>query len=315
MKSKFTTSILATFLTIATIQNAAACACGAGVFDMATSSLIPNKQENIAFLQYDHINQNKNWKGSNAAPKGNNHHKKVQTQTVTMGIQTMFNSSWGLNIRVPYVNRQAKMINEHNDGHHNHEELETANVNSLGDIRLNGIYSGFFDDMSTGITFGVKLPTGKYRANDLHDRPLQIGTGSTDAILGVYHLGKLTNDGVMNYFIQGSWQKPLMIKDNYRPGDEFNLSAGANYDLGQVGVFKKVSPILQLVLTDKLKNKGINAVVEGSGYNRIMIAPGIEANYQQFRFYADFGLPVYNEVKDNQLVATTIFKLIIGYKF
>jgi hypothetical protein len=315
MKSKFTASILATFFTLVATQNAAACACGAGVFDMATSSLIPNKKENTAFLQYDYINQDKNWNGANSAPESDNHHKKVQTQTVTLGMQTMFNRSWGLNVRVPYVNRQANMINEHHHGHHTHEEPAKVNVNSLGDIRLNGIYSGFFDDMSTGVTFGVKLPTGKYRANDLHDRPLQIGTGSTDIILGAYHLGKITDDGVMNYFIQTSWQKPVEIKDDYRPGDEFNLSVGANYDLGQVGVFKKVSPILQLVLTDKLKNKGINAAAEGSGYSRAMIAPGIEANYQQFRFYADFGLPVYNDVRDNQLVATTIFKFIIGYKF
>lgn len=319
MKHKFISSILMAFFIIAATKNASACACGCGVFDVATSSLIPNNQENLAFLQYDYVGQSKNWHGTDLAPEENNEHRKIRTQTTTIGLQTMFNRNWGLNVRVPYVNRQVQMVHQHieDHSHHSHisEEFMSANVNSLGDIKVSGIYSGFFDNMSTGITLGLKLPTGKYEAKDLHDRAMQIGTGSTDALLGFYHLGKLTNDGIMNYFVQGSWQKPFKIKDNYRSGDEMNLAIGYNYDFGMVGAFSKVSPLLQLVATDKIGDRGINSDPQNSGYSRLMLVPGIEVNYKKFKFYADLGLPIYNNMKGNQLAATEIFKVIVAYKF
>ena len=34
--------------------------------------------------------------------------------------------------------------------------ITTINWGALGDIRLEGIYAGFFADLSAGVTFGVK---------------------------------------------------------------------------------------------------------------------------------------------------------------
>ena len=48
-----------------------------------------------------------------------------------------------------------------------------------------GMYTGFSNDMSKGIIFGVQLPTGNYTAPGF-DRDTQIGTGSTDLILGAF---------------------------------------------------------------------------------------------------------------------------------
>ena len=42
-----------------------------------------------------------------------------------------------------------------------------ASWSSFGDLKLEGIYTGFIPDMSAGVTFGLKLPTG----NDNHDMP------------------------------------------------------------------------------------------------------------------------------------------------
>ena len=42
------------------------------------------------------------------------------------------------------------------------------------------MYTGFSKDMSKGLIFGVKLPTGDYTAANF-DRDTQIGTGSTDS--------------------------------------------------------------------------------------------------------------------------------------
>ena len=77
-----------------------------------------------------------------------------------------------------------------------------------GDIRLEGIYTGFSDDMSSGLTFGVKLPTGDDSHNDAYgdiDRDSEIGTGSTDVLLGGFHRHRLTRDGSFTWFAQALW--------------------------------------------------------------------------------------------------------------
>src|SRR5271167_3536456 len=75
-----------------------ACACGCGVFDVATSSMFPEGQGGMAYLQYDYQNQNRNWSGTSQAPSGGNPDKQIETGFVTAGLQYMFNQKWGAQI-------------------------------------------------------------------------------------------------------------------------------------------------------------------------------------------------------------------------
>ena len=129
-----------------------ACACGCGVFDMATSSMFPDGAGGTAFLDYDYQNQNHNWNGTSSAPAANNDDKKIETHFVTLGLQYMFNSDWGAQVELPFANRTFD----------NAGNAASLNWTSLGDIRLKGIYTGFSKDLSAGLTFGMKLPTGSY---------------------------------------------------------------------------------------------------------------------------------------------------------
>jgi hypothetical protein len=70
----------------------------------------------------------------------------------------------------------------------NNDDVQRFDINSIGDIRLQGMYTGLSEDMSTGFTLGLKLPTGDWHYPPL-DRDTQIGTGSTDLLFGAYHLG------------------------------------------------------------------------------------------------------------------------------
>jgi hypothetical protein len=60
-----------------------------------------------------------------------------------------------------------------------------------------GMYTGFFSDLSTGVMFGLKFPSGVYTAAGL-DRDTQIGTGSTDLILGAFHRGLINRRAARN---------------------------------------------------------------------------------------------------------------------
>ena len=85
-----------------------ACACGCGVFDVATSSMFPNGAGGMAYLQYDFQDQDRNWSGTSQAPAANNPDKQIETDFFTAGFQYMFNSSWGVQLEVPYDYRTFK---------------------------------------------------------------------------------------------------------------------------------------------------------------------------------------------------------------
>src|ERR1039457_1851701 len=150
------------------------CACGCGVFDVATSSMFISGEGGMTFLQYAYQDQNRNWSGQSPAPADNNDDKEIQTHFATVGLQYMFNRSWGVQAEVPYDFRYFKKRDDAGN-------IVSRNWSQLGDIRIEGIYTGFFADQSAGVTFGVKLPTGSHTFDpDIVDRDTQIGTGSTD---------------------------------------------------------------------------------------------------------------------------------------
>ncbi len=68
-KIKGLTVILLSLILVFVVLNpssASACACGCWVFNVGTGSLIPNCPGGTAFLQYDRLNQSKNFSGSKA---------------------------------------------------------------------------------------------------------------------------------------------------------------------------------------------------------------------------------------------------------
>jgi hypothetical protein len=280
-----------------------ACACGCGVFDVGTSSMFPNGQGGMAFLQYDYQDQNRNWSGSSQAPAANNDDKEIRTDFVTAGLQYMFNSSWGVQAQVPFAYRYFKTA----DG--------STSWGSLGDIRIEGIYTGFMADQSAGVTFGVKLPTGNDNYNpDFVDRDTQIGSGSTDILLGGFYRDNLDRNQKWDWFAQLQLNVPVLIQAEYRPGVELDAAAGIDYkgwSLGRV----KISPVAQVIFSERTSDSGAAANPDNSGYQRILLSPGVEFHLHPVKLYADVELPVYQNVTGNQVVAPVLFKVSLSYMF
>jgi len=262
----------------------------------------------MAFLQYDYQDQNRNWSGSATAPAGNNDDKEITTHFTTLGVQYMFNSSWGTQIEVPYDFRSFKTDIGGDD-------IVTRNWSQLGDIRLEGIYTGFFADRSAGVTFGVKLPTGDFKHDpDIVDRDTQIGTGSTDILLGGFYRGNITQDEKWDWFAQGLLDVPTLIQGQYRPGIELDTAAGIDYKGFSLGGVR-ISPVAQVVFSERTSDGGANADPENSGYERLMLSPGIEFHIHPVKIYADAEIPVYQNMTGNQLVAPVLFKVSMSYMF
>ena len=287
-----------------------ACACGCGVFDVATSSMFPEGAGGTAFISYDYQDQNKNWSGTSSAPAANNDDKKIETHFVTLGLQYMFNRKWGAQIELPYWTRTFDTANPASP-----PPVASRTWSSLGDLRIKGIYTGFSEDMSGGITFGLKLPTGSdNRDADVVDRDTQIGTGSTDILLGGFFRHALVTGTAWQWFTQGELDLPALKQGGYRPGLEADAAAGIYYDslnMGRVGI----SPVAQVIGSWRGRDNGAAAAPADTGYQRILLSPGIEFSLHPVKVYADVELPVYQNMTGNQLVAPALFKLSVSYMF
>jgi hypothetical protein len=284
-----------------------ACACGCGVFDVGTASMLPNDTGGSAWLEYDFSPQSENWSGNHRASKDDNADKRIDTQFLTAGAQYMFDRSWGINAQIPYWDRHFKTTDDDTGN------IVRVNSSDLGDIRLRGIYSGFSEDMSTGVTFGLKLPTGPFNAPGF-DRDTEIGTGSTDLLLGAYHVGTYVDKSAFSWFTNVQWQRAMAWQNGYRPGNETNLAVGSVYDAGKVGQ-GEISPMVQLIVSNRLRDGGPNALTTDSGYTRLIIAPGLEYDIDAIRLYGDIETPLYQNTNGNQLVAPIMAKFIVAYNF
>ena len=288
-----------------------ACACGCGVFEVGTSSMFPSGEGGMAWLEYDYQNQNYNWSGASSAPAANNGDKQIETHFTTVGLQYMFNRSWGVEGEVPIWNRTFKTDLNFGAGA---PDIVSRNWTGLGDIRLKGIYTGFSEDLSSGLTFGVKLPTGSNHRNaDVVDSDTQLGTGSTDLLLGGFHRGNLSGAN-WKWFAQAQLDLPVLTRDQYRPGLEADAAAGIYYEgisLGRV----QISPVAQVIGSWRGRDNGANAAPDDSGYERVLLSPGIEFHLHPVKLYADVEIPVYDRVNGNQLVAPALFKVTMSYMF
>ena len=282
-----------------------ACACGCGVFDVSTSALLPAHPGGIAYLEFDSLNQNRNWSGSKRAPDGDNADKRIATNFFTAGVQYMFGRSWGVMAEVPYWNRLFKTTND--DGN-----VVDSIHPSIGDIRVRGVYAGFSEDMSAGVTFGLKLPTGDFAYANF-DRDTEIGTGSTDLLLGAYKLGRF-GDAPWGWFSNVQWDEPAIAAGGYRPGAEVDAVAGVYFDRWRLGGVK-IAPTAHAILTQRWRDEGPLAKSGDSGGRRLVLSPGLETFFGSVRVYGDVGFPVYQYVNGNQLVASILYKLNVGYVF
>lgn len=307
-RGRATPQLLLTLLSSLLPGIALACSCGCGVFDIGTGSMFPGHAGAMVFAEYDFMDQNKNWSGTSRAPADNNGDKDIRTSFMDMGLQYMFNRSWGVTVEVPYWNRYFKTTDEDTG------DVVASTHGALGDIRIKGVYSGFSPDMSTGITFGLKFPTGDSTYANF-DPDTQIGSGSTDTLLGAYHLGKFGADGRWNWFAQFQWQQPVAHKDSYRPGTEVDAVAGVYYSGWSFGSSGKVAPVLQLKGIYRDHDGGPMGDPQNSGYTRFLLTPGVQVDVSKVSIYMDLGIPIHTNTTGNQLVAPLLWKLNVGYHF
>jgi hypothetical protein len=245
------------------------------------------------------------------------HHDEVRTinRNWLATADYAFNEKWGVSATLPVSDRDHTHI--HN--HRGEKLLETWEFTRLGDARVLGRRQWQSEDRDAlridvfGMTFGLKLPTGdtdvRNAQNQLAERTLQPGTGTTDVLIGAYFHRTLGSGS--SWFADALVQEPLNRHDNFKPGTRVSFDAGYRHELTD-----KVGLMLQLNALYKDRDRGSEAEPVNSGGKFLFLSPGASVMLtKNAQLYAFVQLPLYQYVNGAQLTADWAAVIGISTRF
>jgi hypothetical protein len=283
-------------------------------------------------LRYDYLNQDQLRSGTHtispvdaAAQSGGAQEVEKYTKNnyYTLGIDYGFNRDWGVNVQVPYIDRQHRTMGTPGlgwDGVTPGDGAYDSHTRSLGDVRVIGRYQGFTPQCNFGVLYGLKLPTGSYSQTGTMsdgsgavtiDPGLQPGTGSTDAIVGAFYANGIGHD--WDYFTQALYQTAVSWRSGYgyRPGNGFNLNIGLRY--AGIAAF---APQVQVNYRNVQRDSGDMADKVSTGGTLAYISPGVSVPLGAgVTAYGFVQLPIYQDLNGVQLAPKYTASLGVRYAF
>lgn len=279
-------------------------------------------------LRYDHLNQNQLRAGTKtvsatAAATANNTQTnspaEVEQYTknnyLTATIDYNSSTAWGVSLVLPGIDRSHSTLGNGSDGttFDPAKGAYASSASGIGDVRVFGRYFGFSEQKNLGVQLGLKLPTGEKSQVSISgsrqavDPGLQLGTGTTDFIIGAYYFDNLSAD--WEYFAQGGVQAALnrsaMAGGSYKPGDSLNLTAGIRYR-----GFEEILPTLQINGRYAKTDSGVAADTFATGGRLVYLTPGVIVPIaEQVSAYANVQVPIYQNVNGIQLAPKYILSV------
>jgi hypothetical protein len=265
---------------------------------------------------------------SNPALGGGEIEKQTINRYLTLGISYSPDSSWNLNLLVPYVNRDhttyGVQLSPYSASESSPDEISGAHVSGLGDIRLIGSYQGLLATHNLGLQFGVKIPTGQFgtrvdfssgpNAGTPLDASLQVGTGSTDLIVGAYYYQAISQN--FDAYVNGQFQAAIDERQNepgndFRPGNSATMSLGVRYEATPRWV-----PQLQLNVYRKSADQGALADTPDTAGTVVYLSPGLTVSAaQHMHLYGFVQLPVYSKLDGYQVFPHWTASVGVSYGF
>jgi hypothetical protein len=264
-------------------------------------------------LQYDYIHQDQLRSGTrsiSSVPDGYELERETLNRYITAGVSYSPNSSWNINLFVPYVVRTHSTFGEFDSTAQEPPELSSSRSSSLGDIRIIAGYQGLLPTHNLGVQLGVKLPTGHYgtavefyggpNTGSPLDASLQPGTGSTDIIVGAYYFQAVSQN--FDVFANAQFQSALRHHmdqpgNDFRPGNSTTVSFGLRYVPNPW-----VTPQFQVNLLRKSRDQGALADVQSTAGNVAYLSPGLSVKVvPRMHVYGFVQVPVYSNLYGYQL--------------
>jgi hypothetical protein len=230
-------------------------------------------------------------------PNDNEILQRTLNRNTWLDLNYVVESSWAITALVPYDDRFHTTIAAGDT------DISTSRASGLGDIRVLVRYQSFGAAHSFGLQFGFKLPTGRFdqnfatgpQAGELLDRGLQLGTGTTDLLVGAsWFTRPWTNLGC---FAQVMLDQPLAARAGFLPSTSMNLSGGVRW-LNT----SRFTPQLQLNVKTEAREHGAEADTASSGGTIAYLSPGVTAELtEKANAFIFVQVPVYQRVNGLQL--------------
>ncbi len=236
--------------------------------------------------------------------------QRTLNRNLWLDLNYVVNSSWAVSASIPFHDRfHSTMVDGDTD-------ISTSSASGLGDVRLLARYQKSGMAHSFGFQFGLKLPTGRItqnfsagpQAGELLDRGLQLGTGTTNLILGVSWFARPTVN--LGTFAQVALEQPLAERAGFIPSASLNLSGGVRW-LNP----SRFTPQLQLNIKTETREHGSEADTANSGGTLVYLSPGVTAELTAHTTAFIFvQLPVYQRVNGLQLEPKWLLSLGLRWK-
>jgi hypothetical protein len=257
-------------------------------------------------LRYESIDLDQPRQGRRRVGAGavRRHHDEIETRNRNW----VATADWtpaprtALSLAVPYVDRAHAHI--HN--HQGHAIFDAWDFRGIGDVRLQlrhvlGIDEDAGRLAAWGALLGMKLPTGSRDERNadglVAERSLQPGSGTTDAIAGLFW-HSMSASG-WSWFGRAQATLPLRERDGFRPGNQVQLDAGARYALDA-----RWGLMLQVNALWKDRDRGAQAEPEDSGQAGLFASPGVSfAITRDAQAYVFYQRALHQRVNGVQLTA------------
>ncbi len=240
---------------------------------------------------------------------------EIQQQTVNrntwLDLNYVTSSSWAFSAAIPYHDRFHTTVAAGDT------DISTSCASGPGDVRLLARYQAVVATDSFSFQFGLKLPTGRFdqnfangpQAGGLVDRGLQLGTGTTDLLLGASWFARpATAWGV---FVSTQLDQPLAARAGFIPSSSLTLSGGIRWLNSS-----RITPQLQLNLKTETREHGAEADTANSGGTLAYLSPGLTAELTTHASaFAFVQLPVYQRVNGLQLEPKWLLSVGARLKF
>jgi hypothetical protein len=240
--------------------------------------------------------------------------EEIQQRTLNrntwLDLNYVANAHWALAAQIPFHDRFHTTIAEGDT------EISTSDAAGLGDVRVLARYQKSGSRRSYSLHFGLKLPTGRFdkkfsagpQAGELLDRGLQLGTGTTDLLLGASVFGRPHPN--VGCFAQLLLDQPLTARAGFLPSASANLSTGVRW-LNT----SRFTPQLQLNTKCETREHGTEADTANSGGTLAYLSPGVTAEITNHAHAFVFvQLPVYQRVNGLQLEPRWILSTGLRWK-
>lgn len=256
-----------------------------------------------ADVRYEYVDQDqprfRNEKVSVGAVR--RHHDEIETtnRNLIASFDYSFDNGRGISVQIPYIlSREHSHIHNHGGA----QIFDSWDLSGLGDIRILARRQSPSDLSMSGVRYGLKFPTGDFEeqneSGDVAERSLQMGTGTTDLLLGTFY--NRVSDGVFaSWFTQAMLQAPLNERAGFRPGAQLTVDLGGRYE-----VSSSLNALLQINAQFKHADTGREAENKDSGGQFFFLSPGFSYSVtRDTRIYGFVQLPLYQRVHGVQITS------------